>query len=440
MSYTLRFAPSAGKRVFEAAKFRDRVPALEARSSSVRVERQLGGRPSEQRFVLDAGSKRYEGTREAVGTSAQTASCYMVVHVKDGAMEMMPLADWYAFRPAVTHATLGSEDAEDAMKRREKRSVMAEQKIEEKIAKQLGEDAAEGGASAAARKKRAKAEDDEFDDGAGPEWAASEMRDEDGNEGLDMEDEAQEFEDNDEDAFLDDDAIAFNERVQAKQSASLRAQKVRRSADDDDDDDELAEEEEEEEEGVVGGGLGGDAASSEWSRRAKEDLRAERKQLREEAGGEEEEEEDDDEWDDGLQTLKQILRSEPEPASEASAAPAAGAAAGGGTGKRSLTQSDGASSEAKRAKMDPTAVASAVLASQAVAKVRERDIVLLLHQKGAMSLKELLQAFKAFTTTPESKKAFIQMVSRVAYLLAEEGSGGKKAKLKEETLAEYQLE
>ena len=55
-----------------------------------------------------------------------------------------------------------------------------------------------------------------------------------------------------------------------------------------------------------------------------------------------------------------------------------------------------------------------------------------------MLLKEVIQHFKAFTSSKEERTAFIKLVSRVATLVADEG-GGKVAKLKEATLAEYNL-
>ena len=63
---------------------------------------------------------------------------------------------------------------------------------------------------------------------------------------------------------------------------------------------------------------------------------------------------------------------------------------------------------------------------------------MLLHARGKMLLKEMIQHFKAFTASKEEKAAFIKMVSRVAYLIDE--AGAKVAQLKESTLVEYNLD
>jgi hypothetical protein len=72
----------------------------------------------------------------------------------------------------------------------------------------------------------------------------------------------------------------------------------------------------------------------------------------------------------------------------------------------------------------------------AAVKVRERDVVMLLHKNGTMSLRELLQHFKAFVPAQEQKTEFIKMVANVVAIF--DGST-KMAKLKETTLAQYDL-
>ena len=71
--------------------------------------------------------------------------------------------------------------------------------------------------------------------------------------------------------------------------------------------------------------------------------------------------------------------------------------------------------------------------------MEERDLVLLLHSRGKMLLKEMIQHFKAFTASREEKSAFIKMVSRVAYTSSDQ-DGAKVARLKESTLVEYNLQ
>ena len=73
-------------------------------------------------------------------------------------------------------------------------------------------------------------------------------------------------------------------------------------------------------------------------------------------------------------------------------------------------------------------------------KVSEKDVVMMLHSRGEMPLKELVKCFKgSFADNPEGKQEFIKMVSRVARLNAEDGDRKNVAKLRESTIAEYGL-
>ena len=76
--------------------------------------------------------------------------------------------------------------------------------------------------------------------------------------------------------------------------------------------------------------------------------------------------------------------------------------------------------------------------SAAGGHVEERDLVMLLHNKGKMPLKEIIQHFKAFCTDKAQKAEFIQMVARVACVSVE--GDAKVAKLKESTLTQYNLD
>merc|ERR1719399_1476589 len=127
----------------------------------------------------------------------------------------------------------------------------------------------------AAPEAAAVPDDDEFDDGAGPDWAADEMRHEDGNDGLDMEDEDL-FEDDEDDGLGDDDEIAFNERQQARETMAAMGRPQRRVHGDDEPPEGAADENDDEGAGGAGGGAAGASSSSEWYKATKADLKAER--------------------------------------------------------------------------------------------------------------------------------------------------------------------
>ena len=170
--------------------------------------------------MIEAGGKRYEGTREQVGTSSTTDSCYIALSVdhERGVMRMVLLSDWYTFRPAVTHRTIGLDDAEELMKKSDRRADRAASKLRAMRKTDDDDDDAQGSAARNAAKTE-ELLDDDFDDGAGPDWAADEMQHEDGNDGMDMGDEIL-FESDEDDGLGDDDELAFNERQQAKQQQS----------------------------------------------------------------------------------------------------------------------------------------------------------------------------------------------------------------------------
>ena len=244
MSYELRLTQPG--RTFNVASFRERVPGFESASASVHVERKARERGTEEQFTIKAGSKRFEGRQENVGASAQSSTCYAAVSVKNGVMTLMPLADWYAFRPAATHTTIGLDEAETLMAKSDRRSALHEQRLLKLRKDGAGAAADAEDDPAAAAAAAAIKDEDEFDDGAvrqrpasalatrghhvparphagasalpialggasarthrhadpthapcfvacapqGPDWAASEMAHEDGNEGLDMEGES----------------------------------------------------------------------------------------------------------------------------------------------------------------------------------------------------------------------------------------------------------
>lgn len=483
--YNLRLTSAA----VEACKFRERVPALEsssAASKAVLIERETG---RQERYVIAAGGKRYEGLREAVGTSATNSSCYVAVSINGDGMTLTPLGEWYAFRPEATHKTIGLEDAEMLMERSDKKSKLADLKLE-RLLKQKEEEEEDDGEGSGGKKKGKELrgdiaasagaggsggghvergggmdDDDDFDDGAEPGWAARADNDEDGNEGLDMADEDL-FEDDEDDTFaatkaremqfgcvatdreesehyqaVEESRAQFEER-RIKQLSDLAQGQEERGL-------ELAADDEEELERV-----GGD---TEWGRRTKEDLKAERAQRRREEDSEDED--DDDDFDDEAEDMKEFLRQSA--AAEAAAGTSQGSAAAAGKapapvtvagGKRTLSPADGAGSDgvldagaAKRVKqereqqLERTAAAAAAASGTASVRVEEKDVVLLIHKRGKMTLKDLVTEFKAYTSqSKEHKKQFLQLIAAIAFTA--ESEGVKFVKLKEATLAKYDLD
>jgi hypothetical protein len=426
----LRVSGSKGRK-YLAGKFRERVSALERPSTSVRIARKTGVRPSEQGLVLDIDGKRYEGTQEMVGTSTDQSTGYVVCKIDRGVMTLTPLAEWYAVKPAITHATIGFDEYEDRMEARNKSAARMDARLKE-TAKVEVEDSQEDANVAALP------DDDDFDDGAGPDWAANEMRNEDGNEGLDMEDEDL-FEDDEDDGLGDDDETAFQARQQTKQFASAGV--PRRS-----DDDERAAD------GASGGGGGADDSDDEldedagvkrgegstWMAQAKADLRAERKALRKDLGDSSDDDDFDDDDDDGADdALKALIALPPAsaPAGESSSAAMEEGGASNGAGKRALPPAAADEHTAKRARQAAVATAAAVTAAPAMA-VSERDVVMLLHERGQMSLKELIVHFKPFFKGKEAKADFIRLVSSVAYTLGD----AKVVKVNQAMLVKYGLD
>ena len=450
-TYELRIGAARG-RVLEAAKFRDLVPALETSTGPVpRLTRRTSGRPREQGMLLQAAEKKYEGTREVVG-AGEGGSDYMVVRVdrKNSIMTMTPLNAWYSFRPAITHSTLGLEDAEALLAAKDKKALRAEQRLA-KLTGVTGADDEEGGGGGSggggggdgggggsSSKNAEMAHDDEgFDDGAGPDWAAREAQDEDGNDGLDMEDEDL-FDDDEDDGLGDDDEAAFNARQEA--AAALHEQNGagrRALGAADNDEDALvaaaaAAAEEEDDDFESAGGAG----ASELERRTKADLKAEKKLLRN-ADSDDSDDDEEELLDEGAEALEKLLKeAAPEPSAEEAAA-ALKVAAGGPTagGKRALEAGDEADEAGKRARRAEETAAQ--LARAAGPKVSEKDVVMLLHQKGKMVLKELIQHFKPLMHTQEDRAVFMAIVKEVAFVSVE--GDVKTAKLNDKTLGRYQL-
>ena len=461
-TFTLRKAQGTDARKFEALKFRERLPGLEKAATAVKIERKERARASEEKFVVAVDGKRYLGAREAVGTSAFASSCYVALRVQDGVMTMMPLEDQFSFRPEPTYTTIGLDEAEELMEKSDKRSAMRDRKFD-KIAKrdEDGDPKAAGASSSSAGGRGGGGGggrgggggggdgdfdgdfDDDFDDGAGPNWAAGAERDEDGNDGLDVEDD-NEFDDDEDDSFAaskardlqfgcvstDDAELAFHESVEeSRATAEDRQRREMEEALEKEGDNWDAALEDEEEDGL------GAADGSEWARESKHMLAEERKRKRRE--DDEDDDDDDDPFDDQEDTAEALRREADRaapPAEEESSIKKGGASGAGG--KRALSPAD-KDKPLDRAKMAKIRESAAARGGQS-ATVAEKDLVLLLHARGKMQLKEVIAHFKPFLTSKEEKGEFIKMVSRVAYV-ADEG-GAKVVKLKEATLTEYGLE
>jgi hypothetical protein len=177
---------------------------------------------------------------------------------------------------------------------------------------------------------------------------------------------------------------------------------------------------------------------SDHLRRTKEDLRAERRAMRADEDGSDED--DEDPLDEGAEALRRILSAgQPvaEADAEADAAPAgaAGASATGAGGKRPLSPSAAAEEAAKRARLAKETAAQ-LARSQQRRRFEERDIVMLLHEKGKLPIKELIRHFKPLISCKEDQEEFLKIVKQVAWL---EPDGDRQAKLKDETLGRYEL-
>ena len=378
-SYELRLA-RASARTLEVCKFQQPVSGLESTSGrGVRVERTLptvstafNRKHTEEEFAITAGGRRYVGSRESVGADANASSQYVAIQIKHGVMTMTPLADWYFFRPEVQHATMSLEDAEASMSSKSKRAEIRERRLANMTKKEEDDEEDEDG-KRGGRKRSALGggggrgvkfdpdADDEFDDGAGPDWAAGEMRDEDGNEGLDMMDEEL-FEDDEDESFeatkrrdlqygivmADEEELSFNTGMEEMRASELeraeRGYRERAEAaeergespggggsggagddpfDDDDDDDD---------DGAVGGAAWRrQQSNSEWATRMKQDLKAAKKQRREEMGDDSSDEYgDDDDDDDDRYGAPAIIKRDPADEPDAAAPPAAGGDGGAG--------------------------------------------------------------------------------------------------------------
>ena len=449
-------------------------------SKAVVLERTTGRRAVDEKYVMSVEGKRYEGTRESFGASAANNSCYVTVTLNEDSktMTLTPLGEWYAFRPEVTHKTIGLEDAEMLMERTDRRSILQDQKLQDMLTKKKGgeeEEEEEGGPADGKNKNKSKVDfvdDDEFDDGAGINWSARADEDEDGNEGLDMADEEL-FEDDEDDtneAILQRDGAYgrdfATDELQALQDTTNARLKVQKEIEDRVHDtdgieaDELA--------AYMNDDEPNGAADASWGKTTKEALKAQRAQQRRDEDSEDDSDDSDDEFEDVKASLNRQASEQARHAEEAAAAAAAAAAvktevaSSGAGGKRALSPGSGAEASVKRAKSDQelqrtaAAAASGGVLGAATSVLQEKDIVMIIHKRRRITLKELLKQFKPYFTVPKDKEVFFEMVKRVSVIIEtiiEVGPDGKPKldkqgkpqtnsiiQLKEATLVEYDLD
>ena len=118
-------------------------------------------------------------------------------------------------------------------------------------------------------------------------------------------------------------------------------------------------------------------------------------------------------------------------------ADAAKVEASSGGGKRAVSPGAAAEGAVKRAKAAEATTAKA--RAPTGLKLEERDVVLLLHQRGKMFVKDLYHHFKANLLSKSDKDQFIKMVLRVART-AEEIDSCRVIRLKDETLVRFGLD
>ena len=453
---------------YDVLQFREPVPELaKNKKAALKFDRNVGEgvRPSEQKYDITAGGRKYEGMRQNVGTSSEQTPCYMAIRVEDGVMTMLPVSDFYSFKPAITHKTTTLDEAEEAWKNRNKRDNLDDKKMRQMMRKDemVGDDedggsgranaggssrGGGGGGGGGGSKAAAFDDDDEFDDGANPAWAAGEMDDEDGNDGLDIDEGNDGFDDDDDDSNaavmaresqygrtgndeeIREAADAFEETMQMRgerEAAQSRPDRGEGSDDEDDDEDE---------EEIDGGVAMGASSSSGWSKDIKDALRDDRRQKKKEGDSEDDHDDSDEESD----MEAAIMR-----AAEAGGAPASRGVGATSESGRSSAQGErkrsapggGAPSPQDRAKMAKISDAAAALGGSG-AGVQEKDLVLLLHSQGPMELSELIAKFKPFMPTKPEQAAFMALMRNVAILAPEKGV--KLARLKPETKAAYGLD
>tara|TARA_B110001452_G_scaffold177970_1_gene149332 strand:+ start:257 stop:1573 length:1317 start_codon:yes stop_codon:yes gene_type:complete len=412
--------PGGSRRNYTVAKFRARMPQLSDSSSRVRMGVKKG-ELGEQQWALEVGCSTYEGTRERIGGTLGVAatSSYALFRMdpETGVLTLLPQGqekksgaqkthevEWYDFRPALTHETISMDDAIKAMDRQDHSGSRVKGRELKKLNQGDGDDD-----EAQAQEERTLDESDEFDDGA--DAAFRENKDEDGREGLDMENEDDIFDDDDDDFFAEDDEEAVESRLQAKQFGAGESTLAGVEANEEE------QEADEGEEGVEG--------SDEWKKTSKEVLKAERRQRAKDDDDDDFDDDDDDD-DEGEAALKALLS---ESGSAGTEAQEGGAASSEGKeGKRDEVKPEGAAAastapgkrkpspgpdepQAKRSRPD----------APRKGRVTEKEVVGVLAEHGRMRLKDLINPFKPHIRNQEDKAEFMKMVKLIGKLIKDNG-------------------
>jgi len=258
-----------------------------------------------------------------------------------------------------------------------------------------------------------------FDDGAAP-GMGGDMDNEDGREGLDMEDEDL-FDDDENDAFEDDDEQAVHERQEAQRGDGTLGDT-----------------------GEIDDPVEATGARSDWGKSVREARKGVSKYEKEAAGVDDDDDDDDDD-DEGTDLLRSILSSsEPEPTTPVDAKGRAvkseeaseGAASAGGAGGKRKAVAGGAADDAKRVKTEAAPVPAA-LPPVKRAMVSQKEVVEVIHRSPRMTIKQLIDKFKEFLKDKDAKAKFMAIIKEVAKLVNE--GDEKVVVLRATTLDEYGL-
>jgi len=413
---------SALPREYHIANFRTAVPEMQDKTSkAVKIKRNTTSR-TEPPMLLSAGKKTYEGTREGVGTSSSKSSSYVLFRVDEkGKLSAYPLASWHSFKPSINYETMTLEQAEswEGRKGLPPKKLSGASSLRDKLKEQLSERsdevARQGGTS----------DDDDDDDGGGGTGRQggmddggdgdafdagddgglmmTEMENEDGREGLDVEDD--DFDDDDNDAFEDDDDEAIGAR-QAAQKSGTGDRGVAGEIDDEVD-------------------ASTAAQKSDWGKSVKEARKGvsayEKEQGHRKRADDEESDDDDDDDDLGKELLREVMRAngDEKAASAAEALPP--------SLKRPLAPP--AEAPPKRPKTELTKKLA----------VTEKEAVELIHASPRLTVKDLIAKFKVFLTDKELKAQFMKLIKDIS-TMKDDGTGGKVVKLKDSILDKYDLQ
>eukprot|EP00965_Chrysotila_dentata_P111798 3697187-Pleurochrysis_carterae.AAC.2 len=210
-TWTLRNSRSvkqqANVKQLQLAKFREPVSALERNSAadvqlvSREPSTRNGGEPL---WRMSVPGRKYEGFKESAGASSGSSSCYVLFKAdpKNKVLEVVNVGEWASYRPAISYDTMSAEDAEAAMLASDHRGAKTDARID-KFRKHNDQD--DGAASAAPVPGASAFDDEDFDDGAAEDFfGGGADGEEDGREGLDMEDDDL-FDDDEDDVGAEDD-------------------------------------------------------------------------------------------------------------------------------------------------------------------------------------------------------------------------------------------